>query len=74
MTSCPLAEGVDPLCALRGRIGQRQVQIRDTLAGLPARADRDDLLIIGHVDPLDFDFDVEHHGLKGHHEVSSSIV
>jgi hypothetical protein len=46
----------------RSRIGIRRREF-------PRRADRDYLVIIGHVDPLDCDFDVEHSGLKGHREV-----
>jgi hypothetical protein len=45
-----------------GGFGRGQVENRVALLRLPAGADRDTLLVVGHVEPLDRDLDAEHKG------------
>ena len=55
--------------ALRWRCRQRQIQDRDALLRLAARADGGDLAVLGQIHACDGDVQPKHHGLERHGEI-----
>ena len=59
---------LEPLGAVRTRAEQRQVEDGDPLPRSAAAADRDHLVSLGQVDPLDRDRHAEHLGVERQRE------
>src|SRR2546427_5648951 len=68
-TLASAARPLDPLRAIRTWTGERQVEDGDPLSPSTAAADRDHLVSLGQVDPLDRHRPVEHLGLERQREV-----
>ena len=68
-SACPVPICLDPLRAVRTWTGERQVEDGDPLPPSTAAADRDHLVSLGQVDPLDRHRHAEHLGLERQREV-----